>query len=418
MDAPTLELCREPLVVGELGKDMLVSEGLWRKLGRVSLEESLELDVGGLLALHIDDLRVLAPLWLSRTEEVHEDRAHWETNITGDIYGEGWISEMYGYAFGAAEPILLHYSLPFSVGNRSFSKLEHHEDGIVYDCSQLFPKSPYPREVKAMEPDPNKRRGLFLSIECINTMNEGLNFLQHARHGCPMPKWSKYLSFLKSKTFVELTHPKLLTPRTVQTEVAEEGKEIISTSVASLKISRLLSCTDEDLKQYKGHDLPPARYVPSMSHHPLDVLLFSLELSLAAYIVILDADMILRGPITQWEFKAPRDRRFLPLTSKSRTMIKVFLHILSRFTPYESYPLQVPMNFTYFMALHDSYLIGCDNELAKIHTRHPDACDKVGGVIVMHIDDLWAFVLLWLLKTEGVRADGAHYATNITGDTY
>ncbi|MBA0847698.1 hypothetical protein Goshw_021617 [Gossypium schwendimanii] len=173
--------------------------------------------VGGLLAMHIDDLRVLAPLWLSKTEEVHEDRAHWETNITGDIYGEGWISEMYGYAFGAAEPILLHYSLPFSVGNRSFSKLEHHEDGIVYDCRQLFPKPPYPREVKAMEPDPNKRRGLFLSIECINTMNEGL-LLQHARHGCPMPKWSKYLSFLKSKTFVELTHPKLLTPRTVQTE--------------------------------------------------------------------------------------------------------------------------------------------------------------------------------------------------------
>ncbi|XP_017636348.1 peptidyl serine alpha-galactosyltransferase-like [Gossypium arboreum] len=178
--------------------------------------------VGGLLAMHIDGLRVLAHLWLSKTEEVPEDQAHWETNITGDIYGEGWISEMYGYLFGAAEAGL---SLPFSVGNRSFSKLEHHEDGIVYGCRQLFPKPPYPREVKAMELDPNKRRGLFLSIECINTMNEGL-LLQHARHGCPMPKWSKYLSFLKSKTFVELTHPKLLTPRTVQTEVAAEGKEI------------------------------------------------------------------------------------------------------------------------------------------------------------------------------------------------
>lgn len=119
-----------------------------------------------------------------------------------------------------------------------------------------------------MELDPNKRRGMFLSIECINTMNEGL-LLQHARHGCPMPKWSKYLSFLKSKTFVERTHPKLLTPRTVQTEVAAEGKEIseptkkftlfstecipyfdwqavqdsctVSTSVASLKISHVFS---------------------------------------------------------------------------------------------------------------------------------------------------------------------------------
>ncbi|PPS20078.1 hypothetical protein GOBAR_AA00458 [Gossypium barbadense] len=306
--------------------------------------------VGGLLAMHIDGLRVLAHLWLSKTEEVPEDQAHWETNITGDIYGEGWISEI----------------LPFSVGNRSFSKLEHHEDGIVYDCRQLFPKPPYPREVKAMELDPNKRRGMFLSIECINTMNEGL-LLQHARHGCPMPKWSKYLSFLKSKTFVELTHPKLLTPRTVQTEVAAEGKEIrlmhsFHLSGQPENITRLLSCTDEDLKQYKGHDLPPTRYVPSMSHHPLDVLLFSLELSLAAYIVILDADMILRGPITPWEFKPARDRWFLPLTT-------------------------------------------CKNSYSI--TPHPDACDKVGGVIVMHIDDLWAFVLLWWISEMYGHSFGA-----------
>lgn len=53
--------------------------------------------------MHIDDLRALAPLWLSKTEEVREDQAHWSTNITGDIYGMGWISEMYGYSFGAAE---------------------------------------------------------------------------------------------------------------------------------------------------------------------------------------------------------------------------------------------------------------------------------------------------------------------------
>ena len=53
--------------------------------------------------MHIDDLRALAPLWLSKTEEVREDREHWATNITGDIYGKGWISEMYGYSFGAAE---------------------------------------------------------------------------------------------------------------------------------------------------------------------------------------------------------------------------------------------------------------------------------------------------------------------------
>ncbi|XP_022750515.1 peptidyl serine alpha-galactosyltransferase-like [Durio zibethinus] len=402
--------------------------------------------VGGLLAMHMDDLQVLAPLWLSKTEEVREDRAHWATNITGDIYGQGWISEMYGYSFGAAEvglrhkinddlmiypgytpqpgvePILLHYGLPFSVGNWSFSKLDHHEDGIVYECGRLFPEPPYPREVQSMESDPNKRRGLFLNIECINTMNEGL-LLEHARHGCPKPKWSKYLSFLKSKTFAELTQPKLLTPHRLQTEVVK-GKEIdeairpypkihtiFSTECTPYfdwqtvglmhsfhlsgqpgNITRLLSCTDEDLKQYKGHDLAPTHYVPSMSRHPLTgdwypainkpaaVVHWLNHVNIdAEYIVILDADMILRGPITPWDFKAARGR---PVS-----------------TPYE-------------------YLIGCDNELAKLHTRHPEACDKVGGVIIMHIDDLREFALLWLLKTEEVRADKAHYATNITGDIY
>ncbi|PQM40154.1 peptidyl serine alpha-galactosyltransferase [Prunus yedoensis var. nudiflora] len=367
--------------------------------------------VGGLLAMHMDDLRALAPMWLSKTEEVREDRAHWTTNITGDIYGKGWISEMYGYSFGAAEvglqhkindnlmiypgytpregvvPILFHYGLPFSVGNWSFSKLDHHEDGIVYDCGRLFPEPPYPKEVKLMESDPNKRRALLLNLECINTLNEGL-LLQHAANGCPKPKWSKYLSFLKSKTFAELTRPKQLTPATLQFEKAVH----FYLSGQPGNITRLLSCTDEDLKQYTGHDLAPTHYVPSMSRHPLTgdwypainkpaaVLHWLNHANTdAEYIVILDADMILRGPITPWEFKAARGR---PVS-----------------TPYD-------------------YLIGCDNELANLHTRHPEACDKVGGVIIMHIDDLRKFALLWLHKTEEVRADTAHYATNITGDIY
>lgn len=117
--------------------------------------------VGGLLVFHIDDLRALAPLWLSKTEEVRGNCAHWGTNITGDIFGQGWISEMYGYSFGAAdvglrhkisddlmiypgyvpregtEPILLHYGLSFTVGNWSFDKAEHQDDDIVYDCLTL-----------------------------------------------------------------------------------------------------------------------------------------------------------------------------------------------------------------------------------------------------------------------------------------
>lgn len=408
--------------------------------------------VGGLLAMHIDDLRALAPLWLSKTEEVREDRTHWGTNITGDIYGAGWISEMYGYSFGAAEaglqhkisedlmiypgyiprkgiePILIHYGLPFSVGNWSFSKLDHHEDDIVYDCGRLFPEPPYPREVRLLASDLNKKRALFLNLECINTLNEGL-FLQHAANGCPKPKWSRYLSFLKSKTFADLTRPKFLAPGSIETkEAANQGGNqeqavdepekphpkmhtIFSTECTPYfdwqtvglvhsfhlsgqpgNITRLLSCTDEDLKQYAGHDLAPTHYVPSMSRHPLTgdwypainkpaaVLHWLNHADIdAEFIVILDADMILRGPITPWEFKAARGR---PVS-----------------TPYD-------------------YLIGCDNELAKLHTRHPDACDKVGGVIIMHIDDLRKFAMLWLHKSEEVRADKAHYATNITGDIY
>jgi hypothetical protein len=53
--------------------------------------------------MHIDDLRKFALLWLHKTEEVRADRTHYATNITGDVYESGWISEMYGYSFGAAE---------------------------------------------------------------------------------------------------------------------------------------------------------------------------------------------------------------------------------------------------------------------------------------------------------------------------
>ncbi|XP_068650199.1 peptidyl serine alpha-galactosyltransferase [Aristolochia californica] len=404
--------------------------------------------VGGLLAMHIDDLRALAPLWLSKTEEVREDKEHWGTNITGDIYGKGWISEMYGYSFGAAEvglrhkinddlmiypgyiprngvePILLHYGLPFSVGNWSFNKLSHHEDNIVYECNRLFPGPPYPREVEAMETNPTKKRGLYLSIECINTLNEGL-LLHHLSVGCSKPQWSKYLSFLKSKRFAELTGPKYLKHKDTGIQKAELNKAandvprttypkihtVFSTECTPYfdwqtvglmhsfhlsgqpgNITRLLSCTDEDLRRYLGHDLAPTHYVPSMSRHPLTgdwypainkpaaVLHWLNHVNIdAEFIVILDADMILRAPITPWEFNAERGR---PVS-----------------TPYD-------------------YLIGCDNELAKIHTRHPEACDKVGGVIIMHIDDLRKFALLWLHKTEEVRADKAHYATNITGDIF
>lgn len=140
-----------------------------------------------------------------------------------------------------------------------------------------------------------------LSLECINTLNEAL-LLHHIAQGCPKPKWTKYLSFLKSNTFAELTRPKVpgeinWLSEKVQMEqemVGEAGKSfpkihtVFSTECTPYfdwqtvglmhsfrlsgqpgNITRLLSCTDEDLKNYKGHDLAPTHYVPSMSVHPL-----------------------------------------------------------------------------------------------------------------------------------------------------
>lgn len=151
-----------------------------------------------------------------------------------------------------------------------------------------------------MEADPNVRQSLFLSIECINTLNEGLLF-HHASMGCPKPQWSRYLSFLKSQKFSELTkpkywnHPELGSQISKETQHSDEPVEpnpkihtLFSTECSPYfdwqtvglmhsfylsgqpgNITRLLSCTEKDLEQYKGRDLAPTHYVPSMSRHPL-----------------------------------------------------------------------------------------------------------------------------------------------------
>lgn len=151
-----------------------------------------------------------------------------------------------------------------------------------------------------MESDLNKRRALFLSIECINTLNEGL-LLHHQSMGCPKPQWSKYQSFLKSRRFHELTKPKFFNHKKSSNQVTQHNNILIATKKVHPKIhtifstecssyfdwqtvglvhsfhlsgqpgniTRLLSCTDDDLKGYKGHDLAPTHYVPSMSQHPL-----------------------------------------------------------------------------------------------------------------------------------------------------
>ncbi|EPS72306.1 hypothetical protein M569_02455, partial [Genlisea aurea] len=193
--------------------------------------------VGGFMIMHIDDLRAMAPLWLSKTEEMREDRALWNVNDTGDA--SGWISEMYGYSFAAAEvglrhriyhkwmffpgqiprkgvePILLHYYVTITIGNWSFAKWDYHEDDIVYNCSKLFPEPPYPEEVMKMESKPRRIRMLLIILEFINTLNEAL-LLHHISRGCPEPEPSKYVSFLRSKEFAAMTKPVRLTPESLK----------------------------------------------------------------------------------------------------------------------------------------------------------------------------------------------------------
>jgi hypothetical protein len=89
--------------------------------------------VGGVLIIHIDDLRHLAPYWLHKTEEVRADKEHYATNITGDIYQQGWISEMYGYSFGAAEVIFLAW-----IGRANVNAREKHSNRIILQLNMSF----------------------------------------------------------------------------------------------------------------------------------------------------------------------------------------------------------------------------------------------------------------------------------------
>lgn len=88
-------------------------------------------------------------------------------------------------------------------------------------------------------------------------------------------------------------------------------------------ITRLLSCTQEERKTYRGMDLAPTFEVPSMSRHPktgdwypainkpagiVHWLKHSKDAQNVDWVVILDADMIIRGPIIPWELGAEKGR--------------------------------------------------------------------------------------------------------------
>ena len=68
--------------------------------------------VSAVVLMHLNDLQRMAPLWLDYSQRVRDDPLAW--NETGDAYATSpgmkpWISEMYGYSFGAAKAGVKHH---------------------------------------------------------------------------------------------------------------------------------------------------------------------------------------------------------------------------------------------------------------------------------------------------------------------
>lgn len=82
----------------------------------------------GVVLMHRDDLKRVAPLWLHYSETVRDDPLGYKE--TGDEYArrpgqKPWISEMYGYSFGAAKAGVWHrvdYNAQLYPGYQAFDK--------------------------------------------------------------------------------------------------------------------------------------------------------------------------------------------------------------------------------------------------------------------------------------------------------
>ncbi|CAI5521642.1 unnamed protein product [Closterium sp. Naga37s-1] len=79
-------------------------KGCDNSFGELHMKNATYCDkVGGYIVIHVEDLRRLAPLWSAKSEEVRADVEHYTINATGDVHGQRWISEMYGYSFGSSD---------------------------------------------------------------------------------------------------------------------------------------------------------------------------------------------------------------------------------------------------------------------------------------------------------------------------
>lgn len=139
--------------------------------------------VGGISIWRYEDLRQILEPWLTYSVDVRHDPMSWK--YSGDVYvkegGKPWISEMYGYVFGAASkkmkiqenndimvypmyspknPIVIHYGLEFKIGTHYIWNKHHFRENRL-SPPKLFEIPPEPTNAEES-----------IATETISTLNE------------------------------------------------------------------------------------------------------------------------------------------------------------------------------------------------------------------------------------------------------
>ena len=167
--------------------------------------------VGWYHIFHRDDLARIAPLWLEYCGRVRtEPEKYWAINgsipksiPTGDAYVEfgkaPWISEMYGYSFGAAmagvehvvtrgvvkypsemnnahDPSILHYGIDFTIGpGYNWNKMSYQKLDLFACTGRYFGPPPALPEGRTVE------KRLVAMRYVVNTLNKAFCSFYHAR---------------------------------------------------------------------------------------------------------------------------------------------------------------------------------------------------------------------------------------------
>ena len=204
--------------------------------------------VGGFYCIAMEDLKRLVPAWLNYTKAVRKyPERYWQIDgvgtdyptgalehkpgracsaaprlsaparvRTGDAYVERghapWISEMYGYIFGAGsiglqhivrddvvmfaglppayEPALIHYGLFCQAGQQTFNKLSYKSGFNVRSCDQYFPEPPSLDSVRGS----SEMGTELVCVEQVAVLNEAL--CEYHRRTC-----CKYAPSLLAKAY-------------------------------------------------------------------------------------------------------------------------------------------------------------------------------------------------------------------------